>query len=191
MIRMTGLLLVALLSLHGYPQESAEKAASAVNPDVLNTLQPVEFLDLKSYVPEGWSRQPNASNMRLAQFNVPGGNTSESAEFILFYFGPGQGGTPAANVSRWRSQFSSPQGGPVEAIVKTQTVGNMPVTSVELTGDYARGVGMGASTATPDQTLLASILETPRGNVYIQLHGPRKTVESHKAAYQAFIQSVE
>src|SRR5215831_14713948 len=62
-------------------------------------------------------------------------------EAVVFHFGPGQGGTAAANITRWTSQFTGPDGGPVSPKRETFTVGGLPVTLVELTGTYARAMG--------------------------------------------------
>ncbi len=131
----------------------------------------VSVLGLTARVPATWVSQPPASSMRLAQFRVPGARASEDAELVVFYFGRGQGGSVEANIARWQSQFTSPDGQPVEPIVQRLTVSGMPVTTVELTGSYARGVGMGPQGAPrPDQTLLVAIVETSKGNLTFQLH---------------------
>jgi hypothetical protein len=154
-------------------------------------LKTVEFLGLQSTLPAAWIEQEPSSSMRLAQFRVPGAESEGDANLILYYFGQGQGGSAEANIARWKSQFSNPGGGAVEPGIETMQVNNMPVTVVELRGDYARSVGMGPTgTAAPDQVLLASIVEAPRGNIYVQLHGPAVTVLSQRGSYMAFIRSI-
>ena len=171
--------------------------ATAVNVMVYSKseaaeLRTIEFLGLKSELPAGWDEEAPSSSMRLAQFRVPGSDTGGDANLILYYFGEGQGGSAEANIARWRSQFSMPGGGVVEPDIETMTVDGMPVTLVELRGDYARSVGMGqAGAAEPDQILLATIVETPRGNVYVQLHGPAATVSSQRDPYLGFIRGIK
>ena len=163
----------------------------AFNRSEAAELKTIEFLELTSALPATWIEQKPSSSMRLAQFRVPGAETDGDANLILYYFGQGQGGTAEANIARWRSQFSNPGGGAIEPDITAMTVNGMPVTVVELRGDYARNVGMGpAGTAAPDQILLASIVESPRGNVYIQLHGPAATVLSKREAYMEFIRGI-
>lgn len=150
--------------------------------------KPVEFLGLVSSLPASWVEEQPTSSMRLAQYRIPGSNADQQAQLVLFYFGQGQGGTVEANISRWQSQFSNPQGGSVKADISNIDANGVPATVVELRGDYARGTGMGpVGTASPDQILLASIVETTRGNVYIQLHGPAAVVSNHRDAYLKFI----
>jgi hypothetical protein len=130
--------------------------------------------------------------MRLAQFQVPGRSGQGDAEVIFFYFGQGQGGSVEANTARWQSQFTSPDGKPVKANVGHLKVGGMPVTTVELTGTYARGMGMGpAGAPQPDQTLLVAVLETAQGNLHIQLHGPRATVAANREAFLAMVRGIK
>jgi hypothetical protein len=107
---------------------------------------------------------------------------------VVYHFGPGQGGSEAANIARWRSQFQGPDGGPVEPRVERFEVQGVPVTVVELTGAYARGVGIGPQgEALPDRTLLAAIVSGPEGNLYVQLHGPRAVVNRHREGFYALL----
>ena len=130
--------------------------------------------------------------MRLAQFRVPGGPDQGDAEVIFFYFGQGQGGSVEANTARWQSQFTSPDGKPVKPNVGHLKISGMPVTTVELTGTYARGMGMGpAGAPQPDQTLLVAVLETAQGNLHIQMHGPRATVAANREAFLAMVRGIK
>jgi hypothetical protein len=151
--------------------------------------QPAAFLDMTSEVPADWVASEPSSGMRLLQFTVPAADDAGAAEFVLYYFGPDQGGSLEANVARWASQFSADDG-PVEPVI-TPLSGNLPATLVELTGSYARGVGVGpGGDALPNRTLLAGVVETPRGNLYPQLYGPADVVASHKAEFVGFITGI-
>jgi len=66
-----------------------------------------------------------------------------NATFVVYYFGAGQGGSNAANIERWQSQFTTADGGPVEPVITTSKAGDVPVTLVELRGSYARSLRMG------------------------------------------------
>jgi hypothetical protein len=165
---------------------------AASDPPRAEKLKTVEFLGMTSSLPASWVEEDPSSSMRLAQFSVPGSDADSNANLVIYYFGQGQGGTNEANISRWQSQFSKPDGGVVSPQVQTTEAQGMPVTLVEFRGDYARGVGMGiGGTALKDQMLLAAIVEYPRGNIFIQLHGPAEAVSMHRAAFIAFIQSIE
>ena len=161
-------------------------AASAVGPIA------VRFLDLESVVGAGWEEEQPTSTMRLLQYRVAGAGGAGSAAFVVYYFGAGQGGSNAANIERWRSQFTTADGGPVEPVITASKAGDMPVTLVELRGSYARSLGMGqGADAQPDQTLLAAIVETPKGNLFAQLHGPTATVAPARGDFEAFLASLK
>ena len=147
-----------------------------------------EFLDYTAPVPADWEPLPPTSRFRAAQFRVPAAPGAAPAEAIVYYFGKGQGGTAAANAARWASQFKSADGKAVEPKIETLAAGGMPATIVELSGSYARGIGMAQGVeATPGQTLLAAVIESPQGNVTIQLHGDQATVEQGRAGFMAMV----
>ncbi len=149
---------------------------------------PVRLLDLESVVDGAWEYEQPTSAMRLLQYRVTGVGDGNNASFVVYYFGPDQGGSKEANIERWTSQFSTAEGKPVEPVITTSKVGELPVTLVELRGSYARSLGMGQRvTAQPEQTLLAAIVETSQGNLFAQLHGPTATVGAARPAFEAFL----
>lgn len=151
----------------------------------------VYFIGLKAEVPEHWQAERPGSNMRLLQYSVPGEKGGEGAQFILYYFGFGQGGNLMDNMERWQSQFSNPDGTAVEPLVSEIEEAALPAVLVELRGSYARGVGMGpVGEALPDRMLLAGLVESPKGNLYPQLHGPAAFVGGQRDAFIAFIRSI-
>src|SRR5580765_4871781 len=81
--------------------------------------------------PAGWTSVTPSSPMRRAQYRVPG--PGGDGECAVFYFGPGQGGDPHANATRWAGQFTHPDGTPAADTVKTSTlqVGDVKVLMVE------------------------------------------------------------
>jgi hypothetical protein len=152
----------------------------------------VQLLDRTAPVPAAWVTERPASSMRLAQFRVPAASGSDEAEAVIFYFGQGQGGSVDANIARWQSQFSSPDGKPVKPTIERFSVSDLPVTVAEFTGSYARSLGMGGEgAAKPDQTLLSAIVETPKGSLWIQLYGPRATVRANREAFLAMVRGIK
>lgn len=154
--------------------------------------QPVQVLDMTSRVPADWVLSIPDSDMRLTQFEIPADTAGgDDAEFVVFYFGPDQAGSVEANVARWVSQFSTPDGGPVEPRIEPLET-PLPATLVELQGNYARGIGMGpVGDPLPDRMLLAAVVETPAGTLYPQLHGPTALVAAQRAAFIDFITGLQ
>ena len=154
--------------------------------------QGVHFLGMESKVPAEWISEPVTSSMRALQFAVPGGEGSDAVQFVVYYFGPKQGGSVEANLARWKSQFSNPDGGEVEPQVSTLEDAKLSATLVELEGTYARGVGIGPQgEALPERMLLAAVVESPKGNLYPQLHGPAAAVKDARDAFVAFIEGIK
>jgi hypothetical protein len=157
--------------------------------------QSVAFLSYQSSVPDAWVAEPPKSEMRQLQFKVPappGGETGDGAEFVVYYFGPGQGGTLEANIERWQSQFKGPDGTPVEPTVTQIGTETIPATLVELRGSYGRSVGMGpGDDVLSDRILLAGVIETPEGNLYPQMHGPAELVAAQRDGFIAFVKGIQ
>lgn len=140
--------------------------------------------------PDTWVQEQPANTMRLAQFQVPA-KGQEPATVIAFYFGQGSGGSVEANVQRWESQFTTSDGKPVKATQRAAKAGSFPVTWVELNGNYARGAGMGPQgPALVNHTLLAAIVETPKGSITFHLYGPKAAVAESRKAYEAMVNSI-
>lgn len=134
--------------------------------------------------------------MRVAQYQLPPAEgDAEAASLVVYYFGPGQGGSVQANLDRWLSQMQQPNGGSSKDKAKTETlsVNGMNVTLLDVTGTYAGG-DMGASGSTQGKTdfrMRAGVLETPRGAYFVKLVGPEKTVGKWDDSFLAFIKSAE
>jgi hypothetical protein len=160
--------------------------AAALLPAALLAQSKSQFsaLGYSAPVPTGWQPQQPSSQFRLAQYRIAG--TGGEAEAVVFYFGKGQGGSVAANIERWSSQFATADGKPVTPKTNVQNVNGMPVTTVELNGSYARNMGSGPQgDAKPNQTLLVAVIEAPEGNLTLQMYGPRATVDAHRKGFEA------
>lgn len=147
------------------------------------------FLGFTAPVPEGWIVETPSSGMRQLQYRVPG--EAGDGQFIVYYFGPGQGGSVEQNIARWQSQFTGPEGGRVEPEIERFEAEGMPVTVVELSGTYARSMGMGPGGDTKDdQTLLVGIVESGQGSLFAQLFGPAGTVEAAREGFDGFVHEI-
>lgn len=156
--------------------------------------QSVAFLTYRSSVPDAWVSETPKSEMRQLQFKVPasGAEGGDGAEFVVYFFGPGQGGTLDANIERWQSQFQGPDGTPVAPTVTQIGTETIPATLVELRGSYGRSVGMGpGDDVLADRMLLAGVIETPEGNLYPQMHGPAELVAAQRDGFIAFVKGIQ
>ncbi len=142
--------------------------------------------------PASWVEEQPASSMRIAQYRVPG--PGGDAECIVYYFGPGQGGSPHDNAVRWAGQFEQPDGGSsVERMDFRELEGApMPVMIVEVTGTYDGGMTMTAAPAEkkPDYMLLGGIAQGPDAPWFWKLTGPRKTVEAQRKPFEQMLRGL-
>src|SRR5206468_7608184 len=69
-----------------------------------------EVAGLRFTVPSAWTRVPAPSDVRAAQWRIPGTDgDADNAELVLFYFGKGKGGGTQENLDRWYGQFTQPE----------------------------------------------------------------------------------
>ena len=152
----------------------------------------ITLLDYRTTVPATWTARTPSSSSRLAQFVVPGPDAAGNAEVVVYFFGNASGGNVEANLARWRSQFSTPDGSPVPETVTRDSSGIFPVTIAEYRGTYRRGVGAGsADSARTGQGLVAAIAETPRGTLFIQLFGPAAQVAAERESFLRFVKGLK
>lgn len=145
--------------------------------------------------PDGWIKVQPSSSMRQAQFRLPRAEgDSEDGEMVAFYFGPNQGGSVEANVSRWIGQFSKSDGSPVgdQAQVEKRQVNGNSVTVVDVSGTYTGSSGpmMQGGPAKPDFRMLAAIIETSQGPWFFKLTGPKRTIDKWEASFDEFVNSL-
>ncbi len=146
---------------------------------------------LKWTPPADW-HSSGTTSMRAATYPVtPVPGDHGSAECVVYFFGAGQGGSVDANIDRWEGQFKAPGGKPAAAKVAKMNVHGLPVTTIDVSGEYA---GMGGPTGTAqvsDYRLLGAIIEGPGGNVFIKFTGPAKTMAASQTKFRQLLDSFE
>jgi hypothetical protein len=151
----------------------------------------VKLLDYHTTAPAGWTARAPSSSSRLAQFIVPGPDSANNAEVVVFSFGPG-GGNVEANLTRWKSQFSTADGSPVPEKVTRDSSGAFPITIAEYRGTYRRGIGAGSTDSVrTGQALVSAVVETPRGALFMQLFGPSARVLAERETFVRFVKELK
>ena len=92
------------------------------------------------------------------------------------------------NVDRWKMQFRTSDGGTVEPVVTQFESDKIPVTLVELAGEYK---GMGMVNWSKDQLFLCAIVQTPGEMVFVRFVGPVGTVEPNRGDFMNMIQNIQ
>lgn len=144
---------------------------------------------LKFTVPAGWIEEERTSSMRIAQYRLPKAETdTEDASLVLYYFGPGQGGSAAANVERWMKQIEGNSGKQ-----DYLEVHGLKITTVDVSGTYVAETAPGSGTFNnkPGFRLRGVVVETPNGNYFVKLVGPEKTVERWNESFLGYVKSFE
>ncbi len=162
---------LAPLSSHGQPAPMA--AADRNSAGLVYTL------------PAGWQETPVSSSMRIAQGEIQG--TGGTAEFAVFFFGPGQGGGVEANLDRWIGQVepaAPPQRESFEA-------NGLPVTWVDVAGTLKpSGMGMGPTAPQPGGRLFGAVVEGPGGPWFFKVMGPDATLGAEREKFLAMLKGV-
>lgn len=147
---------------------------------------------LKWTAPSGWKTE-GARPMRVASYAIPAANgDTAGAECAVYFFGSGQGGGVEANIDRWKGQIIGPDGKPANARIAKRAIHQLPVTTIDSTGDYT-GMGgpMASAAVAKNYRLLGAIIEGPSGNVFIKLAGPSKTVGAAQPGFEQLLNSFE
>jgi len=141
--------------------------------------------------PDEWKVVPPANNLLEAELAAPApqGSKAPAARVTIM----SSGGTIEANVQRWIGQFRGTEGGAdaSKAYVEKFEAGGMPVTLVDLSGEYLDSMGgpFGPKVARPDYRLVGAIVVTgDAGNYFFKLIGPKETVAAHADAFRAMVE---
>jgi hypothetical protein len=148
---------------------------------------------LKWAPPAGWKAETGSRPMRVATYDIPAApGDKDPAECAVYFFGQGQGGGIQANLDRWKGQFHAPGGKPADAKTGKRTINGMPVTTIDVSGEYS-GMGgpmSGGGAAKPGYRLLGAIVEGPGGNVFFKFTGPAKTIAANQPKFEQLLASV-
>jgi hypothetical protein len=151
--------------------------------------------ELRLKAPDGWTSERPSSSMRVSQYQLPAAEgDAEAASLVVYYFGPGQGGSTNANIERWIGQMQPPGGASSKdsAATETQTVNGLKVTLLDVSGTYTGGDMAGSSgQAKPNFRMRAAVIDTPKGAYFIKLVGPKKTIDRWDQGFREFIKSAE
>ena len=146
----------------------SQQTASAIPPRDSSTPQ------IKWKTPDGWSEVP-PSSMRYASFSAGANGGKIDISVVTF---PGEGGSDADNVNRWRQQIGLPPMSPaaVASQVAPLKTADTTFSTVDIAGANARTV---AGWTRRD------------GRVwFFKATGPNATVEKEKPNFVKFVESV-
>lgn len=127
---------------------------------------------IKWELPAGWSPAP-ASAMRYASFTATG-DTGDKIDISVVTF-PGDGGSDADNINRWRQQIGLPPTDKSADLVPLKTA-DITFSTIDIAGGNAR--------------TLAAWTRRDSRTWFLKLTGPAAAVEKQKPIFVKFVQSV-
>jgi len=149
--------------------------------------------DLKFTIPSKWRIEMVESPARGGQWRVPPlHGEGEGGEVVVFYFGPGIGGTAKENIEEWIGTMFNAEGNPAAAEVKHHVTGGLKISQVVLFGTYNQVVSL---PGVPPETkanygLLGAVIENPQGNIYWRFTGPEALITANLPLFNKVIDSV-
>jgi hypothetical protein len=176
-------------STHGSVSEKTAPKSLEKQPDGSVEMGPFSLTP-----PADWTTKPVTSNMRAADFVLPGKPGAE-AELIVTYFGANGAGSVEDNVNRWLGQFQQSDGKSSRDVAKIEKTkfGGQDATYVSVTGHFVAPAMPGASENVDktDQALLAAIVSSPSGPYYFKLVGAKSTVDAQAGAFRKMLESIK
>jgi len=131
---------------------------------------------LKWKTPEGWTEVP-ASSMRYASFNAIDPNGGKVDISVVTF--PGDGGSDADNVNRWRRQIGLPP-------VDDKAIGSMVAPLKSANGEFSS-----LDMTSGDSRVIAAWTRRDGRSWFFKMSGPKPALESEKAKFFDFIRSID
>lgn len=165
------------------------------HPQIQSSGPGLDLSALLANLPDGWTSVQPSSNMRVGQLSLArAAGDAADGEIAIFHF-PGTGGSSMANLERWQGQMTGPHGEPGAQVAKTDSMkldNGIIVITTDITGTLlASTMGTGPTSDQGNYRMIASVLETPGGNFFTKLTGPKATVAAHEKKYREFIKSAK
>jgi hypothetical protein len=143
--------------------------------------------------PAGWTKKEPASRIVEAEFAVPPAKGDEMPGRLTAM---GAGGSVESNIDRWIGQFVGPGGAAPKPQRDKTTVSGAEIEIVDLSGTYKDSPGgpfAGGKTIMRDNyRMLGAIIQTKdKGNYFLKLYGPKKTIDENSKGFQDMVKSLK
>jgi hypothetical protein len=132
-----------------------------------------------------WKESATARPMSQGTIELPGKDGAAGLTAAFYHFGPGQGGDLAGNIQRWQGMFqASPE---AKTAKEEMDFGKEKATLVSITGTYTGSRFSPEKEPRTGYTLLAAVLPSAEGDVYIRLVGPEAGVAAAKEDFKKLL----
>jgi hypothetical protein len=149
--------------------------------------------DLEFTIPSKWRIEKVESPARGGQWRVPPlHGEGEGGEVVVFYFGPGIGGTAEENIEAWIGTMFNAEGHPAAAERKHHKTGGFTISQVVIFGTYNQVVSLPGVPPVPKSNygLLGAVIENPQGTIYWRFTGPEALITATLPLFNKVIDSV-
>jgi hypothetical protein len=137
--------------------------------------------------PTPWKAMESPRPMSQGGFILPGKDTAAPLEAVFFHFGPGQGGDAEGNIKRWKGMFQPDPDPKLER--EEMPFGEKKAAIVIITGTYVGSSFRPEPTPKTDHSLIAAILPSGQGDVFVRMVGPTATVIAAKEHFKKLLSS--
>jgi len=160
------------------PAPATDTMAQAVpNPHGETATAPTKDIPYNWIVPSGWI-QKNGTGMRMATFDIPVEGQQLSCSIIKL---PGQSGTVADNINRWRGQVG------LDNLDEQGAVGSAKVFETAFGEIYFSKI---VNAANVTSAILATILPTDEYKLFVKIQGAPALLVKVEADFIAFSKSI-
>lgn len=135
-------------------------------------------------VTEGWTLKETPRSISAGGMTYKTDEIEEGLDADFYHFGEGQGGSVEANIARWKGQF---EGEPKE--VETAKLAGGKIDFLHLEGTFLSGPPFGKKTPLKDHAMLAAILPSDAGAVFVKMTGPKDDIAQAITAFKAMVES--
>lgn len=173
------------------PPDEQTKIEPAKSPGATGQ-QTISFKGFAMDVPGTWNAQVGANPMRAAQFEwAKAEKDPEAPTCIVFYFGPGGGGSVEGNLARWRGQFDE-KGDPAPGKTESFNTDHAKFTLLEKTGTFKQQASMMSPEFTPKPgwEMLAAVAELDGGPIFFRATGPEASMKAQREAFITALKSL-
>jgi hypothetical protein len=159
----------------------------------------VTLAGLMSTTPAEWKEEAPSNAMRLMQFKLPKEKGDDTDGELVFFFFPGGSGTIEQNLERQEKKFEIPDGKKKEDAIKVtkSKVGTFDATYQDITGNFlAKAAPFDPNSKVTKKENYRQLYVVfndekgdKKGQYYMTLVGPAKTVEAHKKGFDEFLKN--
>lgn len=146
------------------------------------------FPGIRMDIPVEWEQQPGAG-MRLTQFVSATDPNGKKADFVVFYFGPEQGGTAASNLARWALQVKAEN----DPLIYQYEQDGLLISEILTKGTLMPST-MGAGPTEPQENAFLYgiiVVGGVQGSVFFKATGPQTLLTKLAPQYTAMVESIK